>query len=479
MSDYTHWIWFAEACGPGSSLPDILLPQFKYNVTDIYNADMTALEEILPNNQRSRLRFFANKDLTEASEIFEYCKRNGIGILPANAKSYFPPQLRRIKTKPALLYYRGTPIDFDNNLCIAMVGTRSMTEYGSRLAYTLAYDITKCGAVVVSGMALGIDGKCHQGALDAGGRTIAVLGCGLDRAYPGEHLDLMNHIIRRGMVVSEYKPFTPPYHYNFPTRNRIISGISQGCVVIEADSKSGALITANNAQKQGRRIFAVPGKAGESKSEGTNTLIKNGAIMAESAFDVIHPFRDEFDGIITEPPGSTLHRINNASEVVGSYIGRETTLADLIKNDRERRAIERKASKADEHYYESERSSGRATPPSTTMPLSRSKKAPFRPMSNAAPKEFTDVTDDIAPENLVTIELPEASKPKETENEPTHRMDEFEIKILSMLSLSEPTSIEQVIASGIPVSKAMISMTKLEISGYVKNIGANQYLKIN
>ena len=170
-----------------------------------------------------------------------------------------------------------------------------MTEYGKRSAYTITYDLAKCGAVIISGMALGIDGICHRAAIDAGGQTVAVLGCGIDRIYPAEHESLYNEITENGAVITEFKPGTPPAGYNFPLRNRILSGLSQGTFVIEADKRSGAMITARSAIFQCLYIFALPGKVGEMNSSGTNSLIQKGAKMVTTALDIL----DEYAGLYT------------------------------------------------------------------------------------------------------------------------------------------------------------------------------------
>lgn len=210
----------------------------------------------------------------------------------------YPERLARIMKKPLVLYYKGVLRELENEVCIAEVGTRLMTEYGSHAAYSVAYDLAKAGAVVVSGMAKGVDGMAHRGALDAGGYTVAVLGNGLDRAYPAEHLSLMEEIIKNGVVISEFKPFTTPNGRNFPLRNRIISGLSQGTVVIEAPTSSGALITADYAAEQGRDIFALPGKVGEYNSSGTNQLIKNGAKIVTSASDILLEYQNLYRNTI-------------------------------------------------------------------------------------------------------------------------------------------------------------------------------------
>ena len=197
-----------------------------------------------------------------------------------------------------MLYYKGILRDLEQDVCVAEVGTRTMTEYGSRAAYSVAYDLAKAGVVVVSGMAKGVDGMAHRGALDGGGYTVAILGCGIDRVYPPEHADLMRQIMKNGVVLTEYKPFSEPKGAHFPLRNRIISGLSQGTVVIEAPRGSGALITARTALEQGRDVFALPGKVGEMTSIGTNELIRDGAHIVTSAADILLEYQPLYPGKI-------------------------------------------------------------------------------------------------------------------------------------------------------------------------------------
>lgn len=279
-----YWLWLQTVCGEGSVIPEILISHFG-SIDEVYKAEESDYEKVAGITARS-VKKLAGKSLDKPREILAYCKNEGVGILTPDMTLY-PKRLNRIPCKPAVLYYRGTMVDFDREVCIAEVGTRDMTEYGSRVAYTMAYDMARGGAVVVSGMAKGVDGMAHRGALDAGGYTVAVLGCGIDRAYPSEHVGLMNEIIKCGLVMTEFRPFTPPMGRNFPMRNRIVSGLSLGTLVIEAPKKSGALITAETALKQGRDVFALPGKVGEITSEGSNTLIRNGAKMVTGAADIL------------------------------------------------------------------------------------------------------------------------------------------------------------------------------------------------
>lgn len=198
----------------------------------------------------------------------------------------YPSLLKKLPDAPSVLYIRGSlsPED-DHALC--MVGTRKATAYGRDAAYQLARKLAGQGVTIISGLAQGIDTMSHQGALDGGGRTIAVLGCGIDRIYPTENAKLAHEIVNRGALISEFPIGTPPEARNFPRRNRVISGLSLGVLVVEAPEKSGAMITASVAAEQGREIFAVPGNIFSQASTGTNRLIQDGAKLVMNAEDIM------------------------------------------------------------------------------------------------------------------------------------------------------------------------------------------------
>lgn len=288
MSDILLWIWLSVKLPCGSPYADLLMERFEHSAKNIFNASAEDFSKIsgLPAKIS---RALCDKDLTEASKILDWCTQNNVGLLPYDSR-FYPKRLKSAERAPLLLYYKGRLIDFDDNVCVAMVGTRRITDYGKREAYKISRDLTLGGAVVVSGMARGIDTMCHRGALDAGGYTVAVLGRGIDRAYPPENAYLMNEIVRSGVVITEYKPFTPPLGSNFPIRNRIISALSLGTLVVEADARSGAMITARHAEKQGRDIFSLPGNVGELNSVGPNRLLKRGAKIVTGALDVLEEY---------------------------------------------------------------------------------------------------------------------------------------------------------------------------------------------
>jgi len=208
-------------------------------------------------------------------QIWEQIQADEVQVLTWDDDEY-PERLREFTNAPPVLYIRGTLLPADD-WSVAIVGTRRATAYGRQVAGETARTLAHSGVTIVSGLARGIDGVAHQAALDAGGRTIAVFGCGVDRIYPPEHRQLADSIIANGALISDYPMGTPPEAYNFPPRNRIISGLSMATVVVEAGLRSGALITANFAAEQGREVFAVPGHVTAPQSKGPNSLIRDGA----------------------------------------------------------------------------------------------------------------------------------------------------------------------------------------------------------
>jgi DNA processing protein len=198
----------------------------------------------------------------------------------------YPPLLREIVDPPFALFHRGD-LSLLQQPMVAMVGSRRASSYGMNAAAHLARQLVSAGVVIVSGLARGIDAASHQAALDSGGRTIAILGTGIDLVYPRSHVRLARDIAERGLVLTEFPPETPPLAANFPIRNRVISGITLGTVIVEATSRSGSLITARTAAEQGREVFAVPGSIFAAGFEGTHRLIQYGAKLVHDANDIL------------------------------------------------------------------------------------------------------------------------------------------------------------------------------------------------
>lgn len=225
----------------------------------------------------------------KAISIYERCIKENIKIITSHCEKY-PKNLLFIDNKPYVLYYKGkmpAEIGVDDKYLFSVVGSRHCSAYGRIIAYKFSNALSRCGIGIVSGMARGIDSEAHRGALSSNGYTIAVLGCGVDKIYPKEHLTLYNKISETGCVLSEYYPGYPIYKSNFPARNRIISGLSKGLLVVEATEKSGALITVNTAIEQGRSVMAIPGNINSDTSAGCNLLIREGAILITSYGEIL------------------------------------------------------------------------------------------------------------------------------------------------------------------------------------------------
>jgi len=214
-----------------------------------------------------------------------------IGAVRKLRRRELPELLRQIHDPPPTLFLRGgADVEVLWRPAVAIVGARACSTYGAQVARMLGRELAASGLVVVSGLARGVDGEAHRGALDAGGVTVAVLGCGIDRDYPAAHTELARRICERGLVVSEYEPGVEPAPWRFPARNRIIAGLTAATVIVEARERSGALITADFALEDGREVFAVPGEITSMLSTGTNRLLRQGATPLTSTEDVLELF---------------------------------------------------------------------------------------------------------------------------------------------------------------------------------------------
>ncbi|MGM9589131.1 MAG: DNA-processing protein DprA [Faecousia sp.] len=290
-----HWIWFAHRPGLSDRMKRTLLQHFQ-DPEDIYFADSGAfdyVQELTPEAKEA----LADKNLTASEEILEVCQREKIHLLTIRDAGY-PMRLKNIADPPVLLYYKGTLPELDGSPVIGIVGTRKASAYGLTTAKRMGYQIGRCGGIVVSGMAGGIDAVAMAGALTAGQTVVGVLGCGADIVYPSSNRGLFRDTEQYGCIFSEFAPGTPPFSYNFPKRNRIIAGLSCGVLVVEAPEKSGALITARQALDQGRDVFVVPGNIDVPSCVGSNTLLRDGAIPVFSGWDVISEYEALYPGKI-------------------------------------------------------------------------------------------------------------------------------------------------------------------------------------
>lgn len=286
-----HWIWYATRSGIGDRTKARLLACFE-GPEAIFFASEDDLHRsgVLTGEQVAAL---LNRDLEESRRILTACTDQKISILTYQDAAY-PERLRNIPDPPMVLYYRGRIPCVDSEPVVGIVGTRRASPYGLTVAKQMGYQIAECGGTVASGMARGIDSLAMEGALTAGGSVIGVLGCGVDIVYPPSNRALYADAERYGCILSEFPPGTEPMGRNFPRRNRIISGLSCGVLVVEAPQKSGALITARLAADQGRDVFAVPSNIGVESACGSNALLRDGAIPVFDGADVMEEYRALF-----------------------------------------------------------------------------------------------------------------------------------------------------------------------------------------
>ena len=284
-----YWIWLATRQGLNKRKQYELLQRF--------------------GDPEAVYRSFAQaEDLKQAQQILNRCREQGIQLLTLEDPRY-PQRLKGIYEPPLLLYYRGSLPDWEAKPVIGAVGTRRCSQYGLRCAHRMAQQLILCGATVVSGMAEGIDTGVLNGALAAGGAPAVFLAGGVDMIYPAGNRGLYQQILNcGGCILSEQPPGVGHAKWLFPLRNRLISGISNGLLVVEAPEKSGALITARHAIEQGRAVFAVPGPIDAQSCSGSNALLQEGARIAQSGWDLLRDYQDQFEGLAdrTEIPGSTL-----------------------------------------------------------------------------------------------------------------------------------------------------------------------------
>jgi len=292
-----HWIWFATRTGMGDKMKSVLLSHFE-DPEAIYFAPELEFERF-EDLSGAAVESLMDKALLDCEDILDRCREKGIHILTFQDAAY-PNRLKNIPDPPMVLYYKGTLPAFDELPVIGVVGTRKASVYGLTTAKRLGYQIASCGGTLVSGAASGIDGVAMKGALTAGGTVVGVLGCGADIVYPASNRWLYADTEKYGCLLTEFPPGTPPVGRNFPRRNRIISGLSCGVLVVEAPEKSGALITARLSADQGRDVFVVPANIDVESAKGSNALLRDGAIPVSSGWDILSEYRHQFPGKVRE-----------------------------------------------------------------------------------------------------------------------------------------------------------------------------------
>ncbi len=424
--DKLYWIWLSERFGVASK--DFSAFADKYDDPyDVYRLDVEEIEQLEGVGEALKTRL-ADKSLDKAYSILRYCKKYSIEVIGYSDKRY-PKRLKTIEAPPVMLYCMGKLPDMNSRLCIGMVGTRKMSEYGKQSAYRISYELAAANVCVVSGMALGIDGVCACGALEAGGSTVAVLGCGLSITYPKEHGKLMRYIAKRGAVISEFSPFERPLPNNFPKRNRIISGLCQGVLIVEGAKGSGALITASRAIAQGRELFAMPGNIDESNAYGPNELIRNGANVALGASDIIEHYDFLYHDVI-------------------NYRG-------YAKAKKDTTPCEKAIAKYGVSWSQ------------------------YRPKVQKSAVAKDEVRIDIAVEQPVEPEKPTTKEDyvPDRSDAVLASLDDTSKKVFTLLPDGSSFSPDAIAAHGIDIGDVITALTMLEISGLVSSLPGGLYLK--
>lgn len=315
-----YWIWMAEAMGPGGRYVRSVLEHFGSAQAVYELANRETLQEI-EELGRKEANALCNKSLKRADAIVKSCEEKKISILTYEDENY-PTRLRKIFSPPLVLYYRGTLPDFSVIPLFTIVGTRKSTKEGERIAYEFATQMSRRGIWVVSGLAEGIDTQANRGAVEGPSPTIAVLGCGVDVVYPAYNAGLMERVMQKGVVISEYPPGSRPLPYHFPIRNRIMAGLSIGVLVVEAPEVSGALITANLALEEGKEVFAVPGSIYAAEKVGSNRLLFDGAHPAVCPADIFECY--DWELVEVQEPEKETPKFDQLSPA-------EQKIADLLQ----------------------------------------------------------------------------------------------------------------------------------------------------
>mgnify|MGYP000995243835 CR=1 FL=1 len=288
--DILLWLWLYGEQKVSNN--NIIRLHKEYGLENVFRMKGEEVSKI-PYLSDLEKQIILKKDLTKAQKLAGHLKEKGILAISFDDENY-PKNLKVISDPPAVLFYRGDICVLNKMLCVTFVGARNATSYGMNVAREFAAFLAGYGILIVSGAAVGIDASSHKGALVSGGKTAAVLGCGIDVGYPKENQDLLLEIEKNGVVISEFLPGTQPLGRNFPYRNRILAGLSEAVCVIEAGYKSGALNTVHHALNYGKEVYACPGDINKTRSAGTNLLIRDGAKMLLSANDILEDLIDNF-----------------------------------------------------------------------------------------------------------------------------------------------------------------------------------------
>jgi len=329
MSELRHWIALSLVPEIGPVLSRRLVAAFG-SPAAVFSADERSLGEVAGMGQEKVNNILGFSHWAAAERCLKECEKKGIRIVACEDETY-PGVLREVAAAPPVLYIKGEYIPEDR-YAIAVVGSRKHTDYGETVALKFSGELAGAGFTIVSGMARGIDTLAHESALSSGGRTLAILGSGIDVPYPPENRRLIQRVSESGALISEFPPGTMPLRENFPRRNRLISGLSLGVLVVEATAASGSLITANYALEQNREVFAVPGNITSETSVGTNRLIRQGAKAVLDTDDIVSELAPALKGFIRAEAGKAVTLSADESRLCAS-LTREPRHVDTLSRE--------------------------------------------------------------------------------------------------------------------------------------------------
>lgn len=321
-----YWVWLQNALGFGSKYVNVILERFS-TAENVYKVDSNSFLEL--GLSKKAVEKLSDKNLKPACKIIEECKNNGILIIPYSSDDY-PERLREISSPPVVLYAKGDIKLMNEAVSLCIVGPRKVSIYGKKAAFSLAARLSLCGFTIVSGGALGCDTAAHKGALSVSGKTVCVFGAGLNSNYLQVNRTLRDEISKNGLLISEFPPDYPASKITFPIRNRLLSGLTLGTVLIEAGESSGSLITANSAVEQGRDVFVIPGNPTDENYKGSNALLRDGAKPLLELADIITEYLQLYPHKI-KPEKAYSQKISMTKEVTSKKTEKVTVKEKNIK----------------------------------------------------------------------------------------------------------------------------------------------------
>ena len=510
-----HFIWLTENSACGSKDVIKLIEHFG-GPENVFSAETPELVSVIGSNS-SLLKKLEPHDISRACAIVRTCEEKGIDIVPYYSERY-PKRLKGIYKMPLVLYTRGKIPDYENRMSVAFVGTRKITNYATSVAPRMIQRMCEANAVIVSGGAYGVDSLANGLACYGGWDTIVVLGCGVDVAYPAENVRLFEQIAEKGMLVSEYPPGTGVTRFRFPERNRIISGLSDAVVVVEASLGSGALITAECAEEQHRKLYAIPGFLTAQQSQGADQLLRDGASALVSPENIIDDFAERFPHLRINPDGKSFRAHTptiEARDVYNFIAGKVVDLKERMKRGAQPLSPELSPRRADTGINPN-RSNGvkhqRVIRDSHGAPLQKknadiAEPTPKNETNTAEPTQKQDTnasesarkqdtgtapmkrrdTSTVASESVKAVsEKPVTESPDEKfEAESLHdedapdmsALDEAQRKVLSRIPVDAPVTTDSICGEDLDVRDVSSALTKLEILGFIKSCEGDRWAR--